>query len=194
MLDEGGIVQRIFEEISEIIHLIAGQAEPRLRTWSAGVCESCRERECGASRGVLRYASVEVLHHIPDLRERAVVEEGSRVLELTQGQAAELEYIVRVVGNLFPPGVLSVIGEVVLPEFGGVEMAPRRRIQRLDRVVADADVEEVLLDELPDSGDVRVIGLLVEHRSAVAREAAGPALQVCGRGEKQLRASPLTFR
>ena len=94
-------------------------------------------------------------------------------------------------GDLFPPGVLGVIGEVVLAEFGRVEMAPRRRVQRLDRVVADADVEEVLLDELPDAGDVRVVGLLVEHRAAVAREAAGPALGF-GRGEEQLRAAPLT--
>ena len=98
MLDEGGIVQRILEEVGEIIHLVVAQAEARLRTWSAGVCEPRRERGRGAGRGVLRHAGVEVLHHIPDLRERAVVEEGPGVLELTQRQAAELERIVRVCG------------------------------------------------------------------------------------------------
>ena len=89
------------------------------------------------------------------------MEEGPRVLDLTQGQAAELERVVRVVGDLLPPGVLGVIGEAVLAQLVGVEMAPRQRVQRLDRVVADADVDEVLLDELPDSGDVGVIELLV---------------------------------
>ena len=121
--DEGRIVKTILEEVGEIIDLILAQAEARLRTRSAGVREP--RRGCGASHGVLWYAGVEILHHVANLRERAVVEEGPRVLKLTQGQAAELEHVVRVVGDLFPPGVLRVVGEVVLAELGGVEMAPR---------------------------------------------------------------------
>ena len=71
------------------------------------------------------------------------MEEGPRVLELTQGQGAELERLVRVVGDLLPPDVLGVVGEAVLAQLGGVEMAPRQRVQRSDRVVADTDVEEI---------------------------------------------------
>src|SRR5947209_2385718 len=111
MLDEGGIVQSILDKVSEVVHLFAVQPEANLRTWSARVREPGRERGCGASHRVLRYAGVKVLHHIPDLRKRAVVEEGARVFELTQGQAAELEHVVRVVGDLFPPGVLGVVRE-----------------------------------------------------------------------------------
>ena len=80
--DEGRIVQAILEEVCEIIDLIDTQAEPRLRTRSAGVREPSRERRCRSSHGVLRYPGVEVLHHIPYFCERAVVEEGSGVFEL----------------------------------------------------------------------------------------------------------------
>ena len=105
--------------------LSIGQTEAGLRTWSARMGEAGGERGRAAGCGVLRYARVEVLNHVPDGCERAVVEEGPRVLKLTQGQAAELEHVVRVVGDLFPPGVLGVVGEVVIAELGGVEMAPR---------------------------------------------------------------------
>jgi len=87
-----------------------------------------------------------------------------------------------------------VVGEAVLAQLVGVEMAPRQRVQCLDRVVADADVEEILLDELPDSGDVGVIGLLVEHRSAVASEATRSTRAISGRSEEQLGAAKLPRR
>ena len=80
-----------------------------------------------------------------------------RVLELTEGQDAELERVVRVVGDLFPPGVLGVVGEAVLAQLAGVEDAASQCVQRLDRVVADSDVEEILLDECTDSRYVRIV-------------------------------------
>jgi hypothetical protein len=64
----------------------------------------------------------------------------------------------------------------------------------LDRVVADADVKEILFDECADTGNVRVIRLLVEHRSAVAGETTRTALSVCGGSKKQPSAAPLSFR
>src|ERR1700730_10218827 len=60
-------------------------------------------------------------------------------------------------------------------------MAPRQRVQGLNRVVANADVDEVLLDELPDSGEVGIIDLLIEYRPAVASEAAGAAVGGLGK-------------
>src|SRR5262245_31222277 len=59
-------------------------------------------------------------------------------------------------------------------------------------MIADADVEEVFLHELADAADVWVIGLLVEHRTAVAREAAGSAMFRFG--EEQPGAVPLARR
>src|SRR6516225_8022720 len=112
-MDERRIVEAIFDEVGKIIDLIVAQAEAWLRIRSAGVREPGRERGRGASHGVLRYAGVEVLHHIPDFRERTVVEEGPRVLELTQGQGAELERLVRAEGDILPPDVLGVVGEAV---------------------------------------------------------------------------------
>src|SRR5260370_29070493 len=109
-----------------------------------------------------------------DLGDGAIVEEGPRVLELTQRQAAEPEGVIGVMGYLHPPGVFSVVR-------GGVVLC--RRIQRLDRVIADPDVYEVLRDELSDSRNVGIVGLLVKHRSAVATEAAGAA--ALGRGEEE---------
>ena len=122
------------------------------------------------------------------------MEESTGVLELTQRQGAEPESVARVVCDLLPPDVLGMVGEAVLAQLGGVEVAPCQRVQRLDRVVAEADVDEVLLDELSDSGDVGVIGLLVEHRSAVAREAARPAGAVGGRSKEQIGAPTLAGR
>ena len=97
----------------------------------------------------------------------------------------------RVVGDFLPPVVLRVVGKAVRAQIGGVEMAPRQRIQRLDRVIADADVDEILLDERADAGDIRIVGLLVQHRTAVAAEAACPAGSVGRRREEEPRAAPL---
>src|ERR1051325_8452586 len=125
MLDEGGIVQSILDEVGEILHLVVAQAEARLRTWSTRVREPGRERERGAGDGILRYADIKVLHHVPNGRERTVVEECARVLELAQRHDAELKHVVLVVGDLFPARVLGVVGEAVLAKPGKVEMAPR---------------------------------------------------------------------
>src|SRR5262249_43563190 len=141
---------------------------------STGARKPRVERRGGARRRILRDAGVEVADDIPDLGERAVVEERPGVLELTQRQAAELVDVAGVTGDLRSARVFGVIG-------GGV--FPRRRVQRLDRVIADTDVDEVLLDELSDARDVRIARLFVEHRSAVATEAAGAAL--LGLGEEE---------
>ena len=125
-------------------------------------------------------AGVEVADDIPDAGERAAVEKRPRVLELTQRQAAELVDVLGVPGDLGSARVFSVIR-------GGV--VPRRRIQRLDRVIADTDVGEVLFDELSDARDVRIVRLFVEHRSAVATKAASAA--VLGLGEKELGTAQL---
>src|SRR5262249_2455756 len=85
-------------------------------------------------------------------------------------------------------------GEAVPAPIGGVEMAPRQRVQRLDRVVADSDVEEILLDEYTDAGDVRVVRLLVQHRTAVAAEAARPTGSAGRRGEEQPGSAALSRR
>ena len=70
------------------------------------------------------------------------------------------------------PGVLRVIGEAVSAELVRVEPPSRERVQRLDRMVANANVDEVLADQCSDARDVRIVGLLVQHRTAVARCAA----------------------
>ena len=49
-------------------------------------------------------------------------------------------------------------------------------IQGLERVVGEPEVVEVLFHELTDAGHVRVVDLLVEHRTAVAGVAAGAAV------------------
>jgi hypothetical protein len=120
------------------------------------------------------------LHHITDFRERAVVEECAGILELPQRQDAELEGIAIFEGNLLPPFVVEV------------RIISREPAQRLERVVANPDVEEILFDKLTDPGDVRVVGLLVEHRSAVAGVATCAAIR---RGcEKEPGSLPLVFR
>src|SRR5262249_36530990 len=70
-----------------------------------------------------------------------------------------------------------------------LEVSSTQRIQRLERVITDAEIEEVFFDELSDAGRVRIIRLLVEHGAAVAREAAGST--VLGLGEEQPGTSPL---
>ena len=88
--------------------------------------------------------------------ERAVVEERARVLELTQRQDAKPECVARVVGDFLPPDVFGVVGKAILTQIGGVQMTPRQRIQRLDRVITDADVDEILLDEGANAGCIRI--------------------------------------
>jgi hypothetical protein len=60
------------------------------------------------------------------------MEEGTSVFELTQGQCAELESIVWVVGDLLPPDILGMVGESILPEFGWIKMTSRLCVQCLD--------------------------------------------------------------
>ena len=62
-------------------------------------------------------------------------------------------------------------------------------IQRLQRVVGQADVIEIFLDEPADAGDVGIVDLLVEHRAAVAGVTAAAALR--RRCEEQPRAAAL---
>src|SRR6516165_12302964 len=61
-------------------------------------------------------------------------------------------------------------------------------------MVADADVEEIFFDECADAGDIRIVRLLVQHRTAVAGEAGCAALPVGGGSEKQPGTAPLAFR
>src|SRR5689334_18004441 len=55
--------------------------------------------------------------------------------------------------------------------------------QRLERVVANPHVMEVLFDQCTDSGEVRVVELLIEHRSTVTGVAARAALGSGGKEE-----------
>ena len=52
-------------------------------------------------------------------------------------------------GDFLPPIVLGVVGEAIRTQVGGVDMASRQRVERLERMVADSDVDEILLDEWP---------------------------------------------
>jgi hypothetical protein len=97
------------------------------------------------------------------------------VLGLTEGQDAEPERVVRVVSDLFPPGVYGVVGEAVRAQLAGVEDAESQCLLRSDRVVANSDVDEILVDECTDSRYVRIVVLFVQIRAAVAREAPRPA-------------------
>ena len=59
-------------------------------------------------------------------------------------------------------------------------------------MVADSDVEEILLDECTDTGDIRVVRLLVEDRAAVTGEATRSTIR---RGrEEELGSTPLRAR
>src|SRR5260370_8001840 len=93
-LTAGSSSGRVLEEVGEIIDLMVPQAE--------GAREPVPTAWCGAGHGVLRYASVEVLHHVPDFRERAVAEEGASVLELPKHHHAELEGVRAVESDLRP--------------------------------------------------------------------------------------------
>src|SRR5580658_10898604 len=94
-------------------------------------------------------------------------------------------------GDFLPPIVLGVVGEAIRTQLGGVDMASRQRVERLDRMVADSDVEEILLDELADPGDARIVILLIQHRTAVTSETTRSAGSPGRRCEEELCASNL---
>src|SRR5262249_21625848 len=145
-----------------------------------GVRKATRERIRGAGTRVLRHASVEVLHHIPHVRERSVVEKEPGVPELPQRQRAELEGIV-VASSDVPPSVVNKVWIV-----------SHQAIQGLYRMVAQPEIEKVFFHELTGSGHVGVVHLLVEHRAAVAGEATC-ATSRRGR-EEELGSAPLADR
>src|ERR1700745_3904363 len=97
-------------------------------------------------------------------------------------------------GDFLPPNVLGVVRETVRAQLGGVDMASRQRVVRWNGMVADADVEEILLDEGTDAADIRIVILLVQHRTAVTGEAAGPAGSAGRRGEEELSSAHLRGR
>src|SRR5260370_16596247 len=82
-LTAGSSSGRVLEEVGEIIDLMVPQAE--------GAREPVPTAWCGAGHGVLRYASVEVLHHVPDFRERAVAKEGASGLDLPNHHHPQLQ-------------------------------------------------------------------------------------------------------
>src|ERR1700739_4743764 len=97
-------------------------------------------------------------------------------------------------GDFLPPNVLGVVRETVRAQLGGGDMAARRRVERSDWMVADSDVDEILLDELTDAGDIRIVELFVQHRTAVTSETTGPAGSVGRRGEEELSSADLSGR
>src|SRR5271154_1897928 len=97
-------------------------------------------------------------------------------------------------GDFLPSIVLSVVGEPVLAQFGGVDVASRQRVQRLDRMVTDSDVDEILLDECTDAGDIRIVRLFVQRWTAVTGKTARPTGAVGRRRKEELSAAPLGRR
>ena len=73
------------------------------------------------------------------------MEKESGVLELPQRQHTELECVVVTKRN-FPPAIVAK-----------VRIFSRHDIQRLEWVIGEAEVVEVLCDELTGAGDVRVV-------------------------------------
>src|SRR4051795_6456956 len=107
---------------------------------------------------MLWHTGIEILHHVPDFRERAIVEKRACVLELPQRHHAEFEGVVIVESNLLPSLVVEI------------GIIPHQPSQCLERVVPNPDVNKILFHELTDSSNVRIIVLLIEHRSAMAGE------------------------
>src|SRR5688572_4948125 len=64
-------------------------------------------------------------------------------------------------------------------------------IEGLQRVVADTDVDEILLHELADTRHVGIAGLLVQHGPAVTARATGPSAL---RGGKEQPRAPALAR
>src|SRR5271170_3630537 len=97
-------------------------------------------------------------------------------------------------GDFLPPNVLGVVGEAIRAQLAGVDMASRQRVERSDWMVADSDVDEILLDECTDAGDVRIVVLFVQHRTAVTGETTRPAGSVGRPGEEELSSAHLSGR
>src|SRR5258707_14259051 len=97
-------------------------------------------------------------------------------------------------GDFLPPSVLGVVGKAIRTQLAGVDMASRQRIERSDWMVADSDVDEILLDECTDAGDVRIVELFVQLRTAVTGEATRPAGSVGRRWEEELSSAHLSRR
>src|SRR5262249_25673031 len=124
-----------------------------------------------------------------NLGERSVMKKRPRIFQLPQRQTPEPVRMGRIVRDLLPPNIFTMDRVTGAVEAAEVEVAAHQRVQRVHRMIADAQVEEVFLDELSDAGDVRIVGLFVEHRAAVTSEAAGTAF---GRaGEEESSAAPL---
>ena len=58
-------------------------------------------------------------------------------------------------------------------------------------MVTKTHVDEVLFDELADAGDIGIVVLLIEHRTAMAHGAASPSGTACSGREEQQRAAQL---
>jgi len=183
-LTAGSSSGRVLEEVDEIIDLMVPQAE--------GAREPVPTAWCGAGHGVLRYASVEVLHHVPDFRERAVAEEGASVLELPKHHHAELEGVRAVESDLRP--FLDRGSSLASLLKAWIGWSPIPTLMKFSSTNWPIPVT---------SGSL----LLVEHRAAVAGEATRPArrtgpafavvvvLVVRGRGrEEEPGSAPLCRR
>ena len=169
MLDEGGIVESVLEEVGEIIDLIVAQAEARLRAGPRGCVNRVESVGAAPAMGscgmpALKYCTTSLMFVNEPLWKKVRASLSCRSVK-----PRNLKASLDLVKVIFPP-CPSSIGSC------GSISREALRIQRLERVVADPDVEEVLFDELTDSGDVGVVDLLVEHRSAVAGVATGAAL------------------
>ena len=161
-LTAGSSSGRVLEEVGEIIDLMVPQAE--------GAREPVPTAWCGAGHGVLRYASVEVLHHVPDFRERAVAEEGASVLELPKHHHAELEGVRAVESDLRPFLDRGSSDHFLFKAWIG--WSPIPTLMKFSSTNWPIPVT---------SGSL----LLVEHRAAVAGEAARPAPAArCGSKEQ----------
>ena len=53
-------------------------------------------------------------------------------------------------------------------------MTSRQRIQGLNRMIADSNIDEIFLNVRANTGYFRIVVLLVEHRAAVAADAPCP--------------------
>lgn len=86
------------------------------------------------------------------------------ILELAQGQNAEPEPVTHdVMSNFCPPGVLRVVGETIAAAIRRIEMPSRQRIQGLDGMIANSNIDKILLIVLPNTGYSRIVVLLVEQ-------------------------------
>jgi hypothetical protein len=99
------------------------------------------------------------------------------ILELAQGENAELEAVIHdVVGNLCPSRILRVVWEAVRAAIRGIEMTSRQRVQGLDRMIADSNIDKILLNVRANTGYFWIVVLFVEHRATVATDTPCPAV------------------